>query len=213
MNEPNFIKIQNIRKNYEECLDNLLILNENDPVIIWEAILFYSEKNNELIFVNYESYKKALTLCNTILEIKPEINTTLKCMVLEKMITIHMKTEFSTEKDIQLAKKLSKELLKITNGNDRSLYIRGSIYYRELNFNKCLEYYEKAIEKNNKNELFQLEYKNVLLKLDEEKNMLKLVGKDVDVLKNKNFQLQWGSICKKYNLKENTNINKKLIKN
>jgi hypothetical protein len=117
----NYKLINSLKKSYKDCLDYILLLNEDDLQILWESILFYSQKNSQLIENNFENNKKSLDLCYSLLN--KNINDNLRKIALEKIISILMKSEFCDSKNLKIAKKFSNELIKLTKENDRYLII------------------------------------------------------------------------------------------
>jgi hypothetical protein len=66
-----------------------------------------------------------------------------------------------------------------------------------------LVYFDKAIEKNKKMELYQIEYKNLLFNLEKEKENLTIIGKYPDILLKNDASNIWNKKVLEYNLIQN----------
>ena len=120
---------------------------------------------------------------------------------------------FFINENLNLANKIGDELLLETNFNDRSFYIKGSIKYRESDFENAFEYFEKAISKNPKELLYQQEIKRLMENIEKFKKDLLIIGKVPKLLINQNSNEIWNFFIKKYNLQVNGDDQIKRIKN
>lgn len=130
--------------------------NEKDLEILLESVEFYDKKDNpyfnETLALNY--IRKAYDIVNRDNNYNED--------VLIKYITLLLRPQNSHKKNIEKAKELIEELRKKSNDSDISLYLLGSLNFKECNFIECISYYEAAILKNPKNDLYKQEYKRII---------------------------------------------------
>jgi tetratricopeptide (TPR) repeat protein len=140
------------QKKYKAVLESLLLNTKfKDLNILWSAVEFFGDEKHE-----FSNLKIALEYALKSYEIVEENN--FKCKIMEKCISLLMKPPNFSKENLNLANEFSDKLLEINN-NHRNHYIKGSIFYREGNFEKALESFEIAISKNPKELLYHQEYR------------------------------------------------------
>eukprot|EP01080_Neovahlkampfia_damariscottae_P001534 gene1534-12660_t len=184
---------------YKQILESILIVTEyNDLGCLWDAVEFFSDEKNE--FSNFSMALGYSLKCKSLVK-----NIQFKIKILEKCISLLMKPINSSVENLKMANDIGDELLLLTDYNSRSYYIKGSIKYRESDFEKALEFYELAISKNPKEILYHHEFKNLLFNIERFKKDLLLIGKVPKLLIQNDANTIWNILIKKYNL-ENTNL-------
>jgi tetratricopeptide (TPR) repeat protein len=140
------------QKKYKAVLESILLkTNFKDLKILWSAIEFFGDEKNEFSNLKF-ALECALKSCEIV------ENNDFKCKIMEKCISLLLKPLNYSEENVQLANGISDKLLEINN-NHRNNYIKGSIFYRQGNFEKALEFFEIAISKNPKELLYHQEYR------------------------------------------------------
>lgn len=204
---------------FESALEHYLRLSANkSPQALFFALRYYDSKAKELQLSNLNSLqtvrclKRALELATQCLIMVQEMEhedwcdlTDAQYIQLKEMcIVLLMKPELEDEhgNNLKRAKKLAQELLHDTQDSDRSLFLMGSIDYRQMQFANALQWYERAIEKNSKQPLYQQEYRQILFQLESYKKQLAIAAPDTipKALLVDNAEHVWNTFCSKHKI-------------